>query len=960
MLEVLKLLLGLLVLPLLLYVPGATLLNSLAARRPAPHLFSGRDEWLFTAVLASVLTTGLVGFLLAEMGLFRWWTVLALALIFSLLVVVLLGQAAWRWRPLFDMLRLPTPYPQRESDRRLFRLQRLALVVLVLVAAGLFSRSAEMLRGALDSGAYINAGIALGRTGAIFQRDILMRQLNDDVGEGAQLLQGLNPDRYTLDRLRMPAFYVYDKKAALVVPQHYSLYPVWIGLMYSLFGVWGALYATPLLALLLVLAVYFFARRALTPGAALLALALLVLCPVMIWFARYPVSEIIQGLLGFASFFAFLRMMQLAGDHLVTIGGEDRLPTTDYRLPTGNLATDTARQSWAGLWGCIAGVSLGEIALARPDFIFYLAPVPLYLLYWRLARRWRRPYTWFVASLAALLGLYFVYFSIFSFPYTLDLYHNTIINVRRLWAPLLIALYLGVALLIALDRLYPRIRPLWVRAERLAVRYRWLWAGALVLVVGAYAVYHYAVGPWLPNVRFDKAGNPIPQAVTTTWESYIGAPVDQGSKYNLLRVGWYLSPFGMVLGVIGLLRWIWTRLNAATGLFFGCLLAVGLVFIQETFTDPYYIYSMRRYVPLILPALVIGIAWSCQFLWSRVRPRQVGALLAAAAALALAIFFLYTSLPFPYTSLPIPPKTDGIITHVEERGAVAQLSDLASRFPPKSVVLFSYARDEPYVVATPLQYTFGIESFVVRLDYPNVNNAVLENVVKRWQQQGYKVYVMMSANGGKLHFPDLSLKEESTWAYSVPELEQLKYQKPTNISSAYLPWGVYSVQPPAPPPTLPFRIDIGDNDYLWTVGGFYIQEKAKQDTSNWRWTGQQAFVRVPWPSGPDDSLQGGKVTLRLRPETPSAEGKPPLRTQPLTVTLSLDDTRIGQVILPPGSNFADYTLTIPPGLPIPNKGADPGYAILKIESPVWSGEQAGISYDTRRLGVQVDAVEVRR
>src|SRR5207253_9144801 len=213
---------------------------------------------------------------------------------------------------LAGLLRPPPAYPQRASDRRFARTQRVGFIAVAAVAVVLFSRPAEMLRGALDSGVYVNAGIALGRTGEIFQRDTLMRQLDQDSGEVSELMVGLNPDRYTLDRLRMPGFYVYDKKASLVVPQHYSLYPVWIGLLYSLFGIWGALYATPLLMLLLVLGVYLFARRALSPGAALVALALLVLCPVTIWFARYPVSEVITGLLAFGGFYAFMRMVQLS------------------------------------------------------------------------------------------------------------------------------------------------------------------------------------------------------------------------------------------------------------------------------------------------------------------------------------------------------------------------------------------------------------------------------------------------------------------------------------------------------------------------------------------------------------------------------------------------------------------------------------------------------------------------
>ncbi|HYO49127.1 MAG TPA: hypothetical protein VEW94_04680, partial [Chloroflexia bacterium] len=545
MLDLLMLLAGLPVLLVLLYVPGAVTLNSLGMRSPYRAAFASRDEWVFAAVLVSLLTTGGVGFVLAEVGLFWWWLILPLVCLLSLAVALVLGRSEirpLRLRMVLDLVKVPAPLPSRQADHRQARLRAMSLALMVVIAVALFSRPAEMLRGALDSGVYVNAGVALGRTGAILQRDVLMRQLNDDVGEGNELLQGQSLYRYTLDRLRLSGFYVLDKKAALVLPQHYSLYPVWIGLLYSLFGIWGALYATPLLMLLLVLAVYYFARRAMSPGAAMLALGLLVLCPVMIWFARYPVSEVLTGLLAFGGFYAFLRMISLQREEISPEDGEIR-------------GGDKVREDWASFFGVVAGVSLGQLSLARPDFIFYLIPVLGYALYWRLARKWRRPYTWFLGSLGLILAQYALHFAFFGFAYTLDLYHNVIQDVRRLWGSLLLALYAGLLLLFALDRFYPRLRPAWSVAERWAARYRWVWAGLLVLAVGGYAAYHYAIGPWLPNMREDNAGRPLAQTVFTTWESYIGAPVDLGERYNLLRIGWYLSPLGIVVGVAGLLRW---------------------------------------------------------------------------------------------------------------------------------------------------------------------------------------------------------------------------------------------------------------------------------------------------------------------------------------------------------------------------------------------------------------------
>ncbi|HEX8221188.1 MAG TPA: hypothetical protein VF914_18505 [Chloroflexia bacterium] len=922
----------------MLYAPGATLLNCLALKSTRRHGFSGTDEWLFTAVLVSFLFTGGVGLVLAEMGMFQPWLLLAIVVAFNQVLGAIFGAPLGRSATISRLLLPPAPQPQRAEERRFARLHTVGLVVVLLAAAGLFSRPAEMLRGALDSGVYVNAGVALGRTGAIFQRDMLMRYLDTDKGETNELLQGLSRDRYTLANLRMAGFYVLDKQAALVMPQHYSLLPVWIGLLYSLFGIWGGLYANSLLALLGVAAVYFFARRALSPGAALVALALLVLCPITVWFARYPVSEVLMGVLVFSACLGFLRMVQLTREPHVpahSTAGQDE-PVQ---------AGSDGRNTWAALWGAIAGVSLGEMALARPDFIFYLAPLPAYLIYWRLTRRWQRAHTWLLGSLAVVLGVYLVHLSFYGFAYTLDVYHNVILDTRRRWGPLLLVLYTGSVGIVALDRLHPRLAPLWVRLESLAARYRWLWAGALMLLVGGYTAYHYLIGPWLPNPRSTDAGEALPQLVTTTWESYIGAPVDLGGRYNLLRIGWYLSPPAMLLAVLGLVRWIWTRLSAATGLFFAMLLILSYVFVQETYTDAHYIYTMRRYVPIILPALVLGVAWACQWLWSRMRPRAVGAALAGVVILGLGIFYIYTG--------------RAIIPHVEERGAVAQLSELASRFPnpSRTVVLFSDGRDEPYLISTPLQFVYDIESFVLVREYPNIRSDIVEQVVKRWQSEGWEVYLMMGVNGGKAHFADLTLREVGSWDYDVDEFQQLYYQKPANVSRAYLPWGIYKVEPGAPQAAaLPFSVNVGEMDYPWLVAGFNKQETSDGGASYWRWTGNHAILRMPVPvAAGAATYQGARFTLRMRPETP-VKGEPALRTGALTITVALDDTQVGQIALAPGSDYQDYTFTVPPGTP--KKERDPTTGLLHVYSPTWSGSAGDLGNERRALGVQIDGVRL--
>ncbi|HMA37634.1 MAG TPA: hypothetical protein VKY74_24485 [Chloroflexia bacterium] len=957
--------------------------------------------WAFLAVAISVLLTGWLGFLLAELGYFSAWLVALLELGVCL---VLLRSAAGTWpavrptagawlRDLGTTLSLGARIARGRvvrvrPDARNLRLETAALVALLILGGVLFARPAEMIRGALDSGVYINAGVALARTHAIVIHDPLMRDLLDinpvtlaPEEEAREFLQPLSLERYSLNRLRMPGFYMLEKKSGMVLPQHYSLYPVWIGLFYDLFGLAGALLVTPLLALLACAAVFFFARQLFSARVALLALALLVLCPLQIWFARYPVSETPTELLAFLFFYAFLRFHAETGRvatlEAVAAGGANATESTD--------AEAAAAGRNARLFGVLAAAALGEISLVRPDFPFYLLPLPFYLLGWRLSRTWRREHTWFVVTLALLLAQWTVHFFFFSFAYTMDLYHNVVLDVRRAWPSLLPALYLGALGLFALDRLRPRWRPLATTAGVALARRRLPLLGALCAMVGAYFVYRYL---WQPRLLFgDDAWAALqqgPLAFARHLEPYIGAPlqaVAQTGKSNqpglintnsfiLVRLGWYLSPLGILLGAIGLVRALWKRLTPGTLYFFVTLAIVGTLFSSDSFTVPTYPYSLRRFLPVVIPGLLLLGAYALAWAGEKWRPRRLVRPLAWATAGALGVFFLATGWV--------------LISHTEEAGAVGQIAALAARFPnpAKTVLLFSNERDEPYVVATPLQYIFGFNAFSLNEPYGQTQGRVVQGVVQRWQKQGYTVYALLGANGGKLFMPDLALVPHTQggapeWVYNVPELEQLTAQKPKNISMSTLPWGLYDIvsRTQTTVPELPFHLDIGGRDYEYLVAGFSGKEKthpSDPDAAAWRWTYHDAFLRLPWPASA--TAQGARLTLRLSagpPErrvpapkhptaaesarlVPAPSGALMLPAPAQVSILASSGPPLGQVTLAPGAPFQDVTIPVPSS--VPPDPANPHYLLLHLVSTTWSPAAAEVSADIRALGVEVDSV----
>jgi hypothetical protein len=252
-----------------------------------------------------------------------------------------------------------------------------------------------------------------------------------------------------------------------------------------------------------------------------------------------------------------------------------------------------------------------------------------------------------------------------------------------------------------------------------------------------------------------------------------------------------------------------------------------------------------------------------------------------------------------------------------------------------------------------MQMIKGITSFSLNKPFgPDLHSDVVQGFVQRWQRQGYTVYAVLGANGGKLDMPDLALQpsQNAAWAWDVPELESLQIQKPTNVSHSYLPFGIYDIvsRTQATPPGWPFILDVGGLDYAYTVGGFYIQEADQPGEPFWRWTHDTALLRLPWaaPAG-----QGGRLTLRLR-------AGPVGRPMPAEVRVFLAGPNgergvpLGEARVLPGAPFQDFAFPVP---------AQTGRAVLlRLESSTWSAYDAGTGTDRRALGVQLDSLRLEQ
>ena len=846
-------------------------------------------EGLFLRFFAGGLFVGWWALVLAERGQFGRGSVLVGVAACSLLLYAL----AWRLRGPFA-LRPALPRPTATGIA--------FATILLLFGALTFSHPFETIVGGEDAGIYFNTGGLIARGGGIRYVDDGLAEFGDAAaGAGAQgavrhLLLPLDQSRYQfVSWQRFQGFFLLEDAAPnTVTPQFLHLYPVWLAL-WAIFGggVGAMVYGSIAFGVVGVAATTLLARRIFGPFVGLAAGALLAFNGLQLWFARQSLTEV------------FLQALLVGGLYVWALFIEAR--------DRGAIAA--ARGA-----AFVAACAIGSVALAHAQFVFTLLPVAALLAWLWLARRWQRVYWWFFVPLVALLAHATFHIARYSLGYFEGIYHHVWRNAVRDWQQTTV-LFLGPALLIAIVGLRP-LRDRWlpiIGDPRFLRAARWLIALGALAVIG----WLYLVRPGI--IRPDDLG-----AMT----GYIGAPVPPGPKTALVSLGWYLSPLGMLLAALGLalllLRDFEERIAAAL-----CLtLPFAVLYLTGTYTQGGYIYSLRRFVPLVAPLATILIAY--------VAFRAGPALAAALRRPRLARPFKLLGLaPIALLLLFIGATNWRLALHREYEGTLAATAALAAQIGPDDIVIFSGPRDETPKLATPLRYLFGRESWVITTNGPD--GGKLDAWITAQEARGRRVHILMSAGGGKLFLPTHHLAADGRIDVPLWQFEKLASQKPFNRQRNLLGYTLYDLRPVAAGRSalgpLPYRVVAGAGDEFallspnGTTPGFYnVEQDVQAGSPPYRWTDGEALLRVPWPG------DGRPLTLRL---TLSAGPRPP-SLPPAQVVVGIRptpgdfDNERQLTVLTVSNDWAEYTVTIPPDA---LAGTDDGTALIHLAVPrVYDGK----------------------
>ena len=704
-----------------------------------------------------------------------------------------------------------------------------------------------------DATVYLNLSRKIAETGALVFDDPLLRDL--PVAAREELFLNRQPGDSGYGRYaRFPGGFTIPEIAEPEVTSGFSpLFPVLAALFQQVSPPRGALFVAPLFGVLSVGGLFLVVAHLGGIRTGLLAALLAAAALPQIWFARYPVPETV------AQFFVVAGLLAL-------------------------LAAFRDDRPWLA---AAAGGFLGLACFAKIDLIVLLSVALTAFVAWRLLARPEgrgRCVVFLLGAFGLVLAHNVVHYLLYPSDYTLWVGQQL---QRGSVLPRLAAVGLTAVLLAAAGAVLMAARGQWRRLGPAAPRaVGW----GLVGLLAAYALVYATTfaGRW-PDPLF--------------WLS------------------WYLPWPVLGLSVIGLLWLLWSGRagRASQGLSFLLILTgvVSLHYLYNPLEPGEHIWSMRRFVPVVLPGLLAVVAMGAGRLveWVYFEFRTV-----ATTALAAVLVGL------------VGAPSASVLGERLWAGVLDQSAALAGIFPEDAAVLVGPALAGTHV-HTSLNYLHGVDTVLVQQDEPG---HVLRDVVLGWLAAGRPVFAAIGRRGFSLPAPELAAAEVGRASIDLRTLERTRGRAPRDLVDVSI--GLQVLRLVREDASAAGRaVDVGDaaDDLVAGLRGFHGAERDG-DGRAFRWSGDAASLAV---------AGGDRVALDV------AGSRPPA-APPAEISVWAGPHRIAD-----GLAVGNGRQTIELDLPASERA---GTTELTIRSNAFRPVALDISPDRRRLGIRVYRVEVLR
>lgn len=420
-----------------------------------------------------------------------------------------------------------------------------------------------------------------------------------------------------------------------VSSQGQDFLPVLLAAAGKLVGEYKMLHTPVLIGMAALLAVYGFARLLVKPRWALLAVAVLGLTLPMLYFARDAYTEpLTMGLL-------------FAGMTLVW---------TAFR----------AQRLSAWL---LAGLVLGASTMVRIDVYITLAGIMLFvaIVLCGVPKADRKRTAWHVAAFLAVMAVFaalsFVDMTRFSLPYLV--FHKKLIMQELLG--------FGAVLLVGASAVAFAWRSARSARWRRAFE-RWASVGGVLLVISG-GLLLYSRPLWFTGQTHQQ------NADVAALQARRGLPVEPRSytEQSVNWVAWYTGMPLMTLGLVGLGMGIANAKRQRVILLLGVssVAVTGLVYFIHPSVAPDQIWASRRYVPMVLPGLLVFSMIPLAFLWEKYKDQlQIRQAFAVLLVGAVCLAPLTVSRPFiAQRDVVQTPIIEGVCGALPKNAAVLWVGD---------------------------------------------------------------------------------------------------------------------------------------------------------------------------------------------------------------------------------------------------------------------------------------------
>jgi len=662
-------------------------------------------------------------------------------------------------------------------------------------------------------------------------------------------------------RLLQHGYLVQDEAAGVLTPDYFHLYPAWLAAFAALGGLDGV-YAGQWLITVLAGAMFWLAVKTLfSARVASLALVLLCVGPGQVYFGRFTTAEMLARFFLFSAFFWAVQA-----------------------------------QHKPSLWRDLAlGIALALALLAHSTSVLPLAAAGLFLAWralWTGQRTaWR---TVLVVGICALLafarnGLRTPVMSAFLLDFITG--HSALVR------PLLLALAgtVPVLLLVALRRVLPpldrnRAHPLMAWSTRTLD-----WLPGL------------AMATWL---LFQVAVRPL---------------VETGAdRLNGVLVGRLAGPLMLILAGIFFARRRWTQVTAPQHLFLVAGAAAALVHVQHRMAYSLIMWSLRRYMPLVVPLLVVA-----------------GAVVLADMLAAKRRWIRYSGIGLLVLSLGgLVRDAWPLLQGREHRGLPAFTADLAGVLGDADFILCDHVR-----YATPLRYAWGLPAYQFQRQPDGTSTGEAAQAMRLLAERvaaGDRVYYVTVSDG--FAHPDFRLAFVRRFEQTSETLPLMKSSLPRVWQPARDHANVYRCLPhrgdagadalDGAVPGVSGPLSVGYHS-MGLVRGFSRSLRSRQ--INFRWTDGRAALYVP-------TLGATGATLELL----MASGRE--EEAPVPVDILLDGPVLATV--PVAQAWQVVQVQVPPTFKGPA-------GLLELRSGVWNPAAYGIKGYPEQLGIRVARVQMR-